>query len=308
MRNLSLLLIAFWLVVPLPAQGDVTPPVWAKADHFWFRKAVDGGHLYLTVDAQHGAKEPLFDHQRLAIELSLRTGYDYTPLTLPFVDPAAQFVVKYDGRNAYIQEGAMAVEFVLDGMLWRCDLQTKWDWNKVPPTDYECLPRRPAPATPAPTAAATPPTPSPDGRYAVTVRDHNVWLLPLITREAPRALTTDGTAEVGYSAGSLEWSADSLTVTGYRLHADVWRSPSVSANVKSLVTKHSWTPRPAGRRVSFSGLSDAEKDTRRLKHTYLILSLTAATRPACALLNASTSFNNVSKATRAAAISFSRSS
>jgi hypothetical protein len=45
MLDLSLLLTALWLVVPLPAQGDVTPPVWAKVDHFWFRKAVDGGHV-----------------------------------------------------------------------------------------------------------------------------------------------------------------------------------------------------------------------------------------------------------------------
>lgn len=241
MHVFSLLIPALWLVVPLLTQGDVTPPTWAKPDHFWFRTAVDGGHLYLTVDAAHGVKEPLFDHQRLATELNLRSGYEYTPLTLPFADPAAQFVVKYDGRNAYIQEGAMAIEFVLDAMVWRCDLQIKWDWNKVPPTDYECLPRRPA--TAAPVTPATTDTRSPDGRYAVTIRDHNVWLLPLVTREAPRAFTTDGTAEAGYSAGSLRWSADSLTVTGYRVHADVWRSRSVNANVKTLVTKHSWTPR-----------------------------------------------------------------
>jgi hypothetical protein len=243
MPRLSMLLAALWLVVPLPQQGDVTPLTWAKPDYFWFRKAVDGGHLYLTVDALHGAKEPLFDHQRLATELNLRTGYDYTPLTLPFADPAAQFVVKYDGRNAYIQEGAMAVEFVLDGSVWRCELQIKWDWNKVPPTDYECLPRRPAQAPPASAGNETKEIRSPDGRYAVTVRDHNVWLLPLVTREAPRALTTDGTADAAYDAGSLRWSADSLTVTGYRVHADVWRSPSVSGNVKSLVTKQSWIPR-----------------------------------------------------------------
>lgn len=234
-----MILAALLLHTPLAGQAPVTPPTWAKPDHFWFRKAVDGGHLYFTVDAQHGVKEPLFDHQRLAIELNLRTGYDYTPLTLPFADPAAQFAVKYDGRNAYIQEGAMAVEFVLDGMQWRCELQIKWDWNKVPPTDYECLPRRPAPPT-ATSRDQPPPVRSPDGRYAVRVRDHNVWLEPLVTREAPRALTTDGTADFAYDPGSLRWSADSATITGYRIHADVWRSPSITANVKALVTRHTW--------------------------------------------------------------------
>lgn len=238
------------LIVPAQvsqAQPDVTAPVWAKADHFWYRKAVTGGHLYFTVDAEHGVKEPLFDHQRLAIEMNLRTGYDYTPLTLPFADPAARFAVKYDGRNAYIQEGAMAVEFVLDGWQWRCELQVKWDWNKVPPTDYECLARRPAtpaPATPATTAGVT----SPDGRYAVDIRNHNIWLRPLITREAPRALTTDGTAEFAYDAGSLTWSSDSTSVSGYRLHADIWRSPSITANVKPLVGKKTITIEDGGLR------------------------------------------------------------
>ena len=123
-----------------PARGGER--VWAKPDHFWYRKSVPGGHLWLTVDARHGVKDPLFDHQRLAIELNIRTGYEFTPLTLPFADPASRFVVKYDGSNAYVQEGAMAIEFVHDGHHWRCDLQIKWDWNKVPPTDYECLPSR----------------------------------------------------------------------------------------------------------------------------------------------------------------------
>ncbi len=233
--------LALMMLAPMSAQTDVTAPVWAKPGHFWFRKAVTGGHLYFTVDTQHGAKEPLFDHQRLAIELNLRTGYEFTPLTLPFADPAAQFAVKYDGKNAYIQEGAMAVEFTLDAMHWRCELQIKWDWNKVPPTDYECLPRRPASPTPPTTPTTPAPVPSPDGRYAVEIRDHNVWLRPLITREAARALTTDGTADFAYDAGSLTWAADSQTVSGYRIHADVWRAPSISANVKALIAR--WTTR-----------------------------------------------------------------
>jgi len=64
-----------------------------------------------------------------------------------------------------------------------------------------------------------------------------VWLRPLVTREAPRALTTDGTAEFAYDAGSLMWSADSQTVSGYRIHANVWRSASITASVKGMVEK-----------------------------------------------------------------------
>src|SRR5688572_30075043 len=153
-------------------QQAPTPLVWTKPDQLWFSKPVPGGQVWLNVDATHGVKEPLFDHQRLAIELTIRTGVEYTALALPFSDPASAFVVKYDGSNAYIQEGAMAIEFNLGGQQWRCDLQTKWNWNKVPPTDYECLSKGPA-------AAATSTKPiesvvSPDGRWDAFMQNHNV--------------------------------------------------------------------------------------------------------------------------------------
>src|SRR5688572_28413866 len=102
---------ALLVLIPPAATAQAQVPIWAKPDLFWYRISVPDGNLWIKVDAQYGAKEPLFDHQRLAIELSLRSGAEFTPLTLPFADPAAQFVVKYDGSNAYIQQGAMAVEF-----------------------------------------------------------------------------------------------------------------------------------------------------------------------------------------------------
>jgi len=222
---------------------------WAKPDNFWFRKAVPGGNLWLNVDALHGVKEPLFDHQRLAIELNLRTGYDYTPLTLPFADPAAEFVVKYDGSNAYIQEGAMAIEFILDGSLWRCELQIKWDWNKVPPTDYECLSRRPAqPGRPRPEPSSVR---SPDGRWEAFVLEHNVAIRPANETGPVKALSRDGSAAAAYQPGSLRWSADSTRLTAYRVHERVWMSEGVTGNAKPFVARGEWAvalpsePRPA---------------------------------------------------------------
>lgn len=227
------------------AQGSGLPAVservWAKPDHFWWRRSVPGGNLWLTVDARHGAKAPLFDHQRLAIELNLRSGYEFTPLTLPFADPASRFVVKYDGSNAYIQEGAMAIEFVLDGDQWRCELQIKWDWNKVPPTDYECLPRRPATPAAAPVPAvgtAANPLPSPDRTLEAFVENNNVAVRPVGGGTA-KMLTSDGTTGDAYDPGSLRWSPDSRTLTAYRLNAAIWESDGVSGNVQKLITE--WT-------------------------------------------------------------------
>jgi hypothetical protein len=209
--------------------------VWTKPDRFWFRKTVPGGHLWLGVDAAHGVKEPLFDHQRLAIELGIRTGYEFTPLGLPLADPAAQFVVKYDGSNAYIQEGAMAIEFILDRSHWRCELQIKWNWNLVPPTDYECGSRRAV----NPGVSDRPIVPrrvirSPDGNWDALIEGHNVVVRPAAGGPT-RTLSTDGTAAFAYQAGSITWAPDSGSLAAYRVHEQVWLAPSVTGNVKSLL-------------------------------------------------------------------------
>jgi hypothetical protein len=235
------------LLLPQGGADRSTTTTWAKPDHFWYRRAVQGGHIWLTVDALHGARTPLFDHQRLAVELSLRTGAEYTPLTLPFADPAAEFAVKYDGSNAYVQSGAMAVEFILDGQHWRCELEIKWDWNKVPPTDYECLPRRPVDPErqPAAGAPADRPVVSPDGRWEAIVHDHNVAVRPARSAAGPATtLSSDGTPTQAYQPQSIQWSADSTKVTAYRVSDQVWLSDSVAGTVKSLIAKGEWSVRP----------------------------------------------------------------
>ena len=232
MRDLGRILLAAVLLWPIAGTAQsVTPIVWAKPDHFWFRKAVPGGNVWLTVDAVHGVKEPLFDHQRLAIELGVRGGGEFEPLTLPFADPGVQFVVKYDGSNAYIQEGALAIEFNLDGRFWRCDLQIKWNWNLVPPTDYECLPRGAARTAPV---AAPPPITSPDRLYEAFIQTHNIAVRRSDGTGTPQVLTTDGVADFAYQPGSLRWLGD-RKVTAYRVHSDVWMSNSLSGNVKKLI-------------------------------------------------------------------------
>jgi hypothetical protein len=234
---------AAMLVALCPAGGAAqtsTAPVWAKPDLFWYRRSTPDGNLWLKVDAQYGVKEPLFDHQRLAIELTIRTGTEYTPLTLPFADPSMQFVVKYDGSNAYIQHGAMAIEFILSGQRWRCDLQIKWDWNRVPPTDYECLARGPATASLAPADVAM--RRSPDGRWVAFIHNHNVAIRPTsgdTTRTT--TLSTDGTAADAWHAGSLHWSADSKSLSAYRVNSSAWNSASINATVKQFINRREWT-------------------------------------------------------------------
>ena len=249
-----------------------------EAGSLLVRRSVPGGHLWLTVDARHGAKEPLFDHQRLAIELNLRSGYEFTPLTLPFADPASRFVVKYDGSNAYIQEGAMAIEFVLDGQQWRCELQIKWDWNKVPPTDYECLPRRPAAAAPAP----LPPT---DRRRSAGlagrtleafVDNHNV-AVRRARRRPPRRCSarTARPATRTSRFAPLVARLTSLRSLRYRLNTAIWECRRRQRQACRKHVQHSpWSP------------------------VLYFIFVIGAIFPACALLNASTSRISLLKSVR----------
>jgi hypothetical protein len=235
-----------WLLLtmlPLGASAQHSTPVWARPDLFWYYKNISGSPVFLKVDVLHGVKEPLFDHQRLAIELTLRTGNEYTPTTLPFADPALQFVVKYDGSNAYIQVGAMAIEFVLGSTQWRCDLQIKWNWNLVPPTDYECLPRRPVqPGQSLPVNAAALPRVSPNGKWEAFIENGNVAIRPVGESSArPTLLSSDGSAAIAYQPGSLRWSADSRTLSAYKVNPEVWLTDALSGNVKKHITRGEWT-------------------------------------------------------------------
>ncbi len=266
-----------------PSGAADTRPVWDKPDHFWYRKPVTGGNVWLTVDALHGVKEPLFDHRRLAIELNLKGGFTFTPLTLPFADPGAQFVVLYDGSTAPIQEGAMAIEFVLDDHTWRCDLQAEWDWGKEPPTDYECQKGDP-PQTTRMLLPAGAPVRSPDGRWEALIQNNNVAIRRVGAAEVTRILSTDGTAAQPYEPASLHWSRDSKTVVAYRVSPEVWQSESATGSVKGLVVRGEW-------KVLEPNL-------------YGILSVIAAILPANFLLNASTSALSLLKSASAVAISF----
>jgi hypothetical protein len=158
------------LVAALSSAGaqEATTPVWSTPDRFWFRVTVPGGNEWWTVDALHGARERLFDHGRLAIELSEQSKHTYTAATLPFADPASRFIVKYDGSNAALQEGALAIEFSLDDEWWRCELQGEWDWGRK--SDYTCAPIDGA-AAPASRAGSVH---SPDGKWEAVISNNNV--------------------------------------------------------------------------------------------------------------------------------------
>jgi hypothetical protein len=62
-------------------------PTWISNSRFWYRKSVNGGNVFVAVDATNPdspQRAPAFDHDRLAAGLSATSGAQVTAITLPF--------------------------------------------------------------------------------------------------------------------------------------------------------------------------------------------------------------------------------
>ncbi|MBM4187883.1 MAG: S9 family peptidase [Gemmatimonadetes bacterium] len=186
---------------------DSVAPRWIAGDRFWYRVATDRGVEFVMVDPARRARRPAFDHHRLAAALGRASDTTLHPDTLPF---AALGWDEVRGRAAITVETG--------GKGWRCELD-----------QYRCLAaERPAP--PDPKEAR-----SPDGRWAIYLENHNLWVREVATG-ARRALTRDGERRNDYASTpesntmavtaarlglpvppAVLWSPDSRRVLSYRL-------------------------------------------------------------------------------------------
>ncbi|MGW6709020.1 DPP IV N-terminal domain-containing protein [Streptomyces sp. NPDC054956] len=184
--------------------GDKVRPQWTDGGtRFWYAVADGAGRRFVRVDPAAGTREPAFDHGLLAAALAAASGQRVDPEALPF---------------AAIEPVGDAVEFGAFGEYWRCRLD-----------DYVCE-----------RAEFTPPgspldVPSPDGKFAVSRRGHDLWVRSL-SDGREWALTTDGEPDHGYGYGpdstsnttllrkiglpylppAVAWSPDSTKVLAHR--------------------------------------------------------------------------------------------
>ncbi|MFD9371619.1 DPP IV N-terminal domain-containing protein [Streptomyces sp. NPDC060020] len=184
--------------------GDKVRPQWIDGGaRFWYAVSHGDGKRFVLADPAAGTREPAFDHARLAAALAAASGQQVDPEALPFMG---------------IELTGNAVEFHALGAYWRCDLD-----------GYVCEP-----------AEFTPPgspleVPSPDAKFAVSRRGHDLWARSL-TDGREWALTTDGEADHQYGTGpdstanatllrkiglpylppAVAWSPDSTKVLTHR--------------------------------------------------------------------------------------------
>ena len=188
------------LVVDLPEA-----PVWlAGTDRFVYRKSAEGGHAFVLVDASTQAKQPAFDHAKLAAALSAASGASYTAVTLPIT------------RFRFI-DGESAIAFAVENTRWRCDLKA-----------YTCArePRHPGEEddaddwgydnTPKAENSAEKTLASPDGKWLASIENYNVQIRSKDGKDKME-LSTDGSEENYYAFSTMVWSPDSTHLVAYRI-------------------------------------------------------------------------------------------
>jgi dipeptidyl aminopeptidase/acylaminoacyl peptidase len=151
---------------------------WLPDGRFWYRTSVANGFAFVMVDPARRTRTSAFDQTRVAQALSAAANFRVDANRLPFS------TVQYskDGRS-------ISVTTASNGR-WKCDLQA-----------YTCV------TIDSANAISDPPqnsVVSPDGTRAVYIRDYNLWMMDLGTRQVTQ-LTTDGVKDFGYATDNAGW-------------------------------------------------------------------------------------------------------
>ena len=152
----------------LVVHGQVQPSWIRDTETFWYRDRGESGVRFVLVDAEARARRPAFDHVQMAAALGRVLDDEYDADDLPFV--GIEVVDGGDAGAVQVVVGEQRIEIALD--------------------TYDATILGPA----HPSEAR-----SPDGRWSVGVKDHNLYLRDNATQEL-RQLTTDGEEDNAYGA------------------------------------------------------------------------------------------------------------
>lgn len=164
--------------------GPAVRPTWLPGDRFTYRNTVERGTEFVLVDVVRRTRGPAFDHAAIAAALSRATGTTHEPYRLPF------------RTFTFVRDGA-AISFRAAGKAWECDVAGKACTAAEPAAAGRAGGQR-IPSVPQESV-------SPDGRSAVLIRNHNLWLRDVATG-AERQLTFDGVKDFGYATDNAGWT------------------------------------------------------------------------------------------------------
>ena len=160
--------------------GTVDYPLWSENGTLVYRSHTESGNQFYKVDIKNNKKSLAFDHKKLADSLARITESEINHDKLPF------YQVTFSS--------ATDIKISVKGKSYQCDL-----------TSYLCqldtLTKKRNENL------------SPNGKRAVFIRDHNLWLRDLASNKESQ-LTTDGIKDFGYATNNAGWvRRDSPVVT-----------------------------------------------------------------------------------------------
>ncbi len=186
--------------------GGTVAANWLPDERFWYRNALADGAEFILVDPVKKTRARAFDHAKIAVALSTAAGASFDALHLPF-------------ESIQLSPDAGSVTFNVGPKRWACDVQAAG-------CAEDSRPQQPDPALAAgrgaggrgrgggrggaggPTSSdGKPLTISPDGKRGVFIRDWNLWVRDVATRQE-RQLTTDGVKYFGYATDNAGWSSE----------------------------------------------------------------------------------------------------
>lgn len=166
---------------------------WMEGDKFWYSVNTEKGTEFFLVDPSKKSKTPAFDQAKLAAALSKATSRNYDAYKLPF----QFFSFSPDGKN---------ISFSADSRKWKYDLK-----SAVVTADASAATAEPpSPATMGRRGGFTEVI-SPDGKKAAFIKDYNLWVRNLETRQETQ-LTTDGIKDFGYATDNAGWSTSDRAI------------------------------------------------------------------------------------------------
>lgn len=154
--------------------GTIEGEQWINDDLLIYRHTLPEGTEFMAANPETGIKERAFDHDRIAKVLSGMMDEEVAPLELPF-------------RSFEYTENREAITFSTGGSTYKCNL-----------TDYECE------ITGETARRNWNESVSPDGKKAVFIRDHNLFMRNLENGRITQ-LTFDGRENFGYGTNNAGW-------------------------------------------------------------------------------------------------------
>ena len=150
-------------------------PTWLADGRFWYRATVANGSAFFLVDPVKRTRVPVFDPARLGAALASASGSPVDGTRLPF-------------QTFELSTTAHALTAMVRDKRWSCDLAA-----------YTCAAAGAVPQTPENASV------SPNGKWAVFIRDYNLWTRELSSGTETQ-LTTDGIKDFAYATNNAGWA------------------------------------------------------------------------------------------------------